>query len=268
MGKLDYLMEDEEEALRLDIKTDLERVKKQALWAGIKPGMRVADVGCGSGRVSSILYKLVEPNGEVVGIDFSEERISYAITHYGRKGIKFIRKNILSPLEDIGFFDFVWVRYVLQYYREESFNIVENISKILQENGIICLIDQDYNCLTHYQIPYRLEKTIFDIIKNLEKDMNFDPYVGRKLYSYLYDLGYTDIRIDFFINAVYGQLKERDAFNWLKKIEVISQKINYDYPEYNGNFEHFFEEIKKFLTDPRRFTYTPVILCRGVKASL
>ena len=51
-------MEDAEEAVRLDIKTDAIVVEKQALWAGIKPGMRVADIGCGSGKTNSILLKL------------------------------------------------------------------------------------------------------------------------------------------------------------------------------------------------------------------
>lgn len=34
-----YLMENEKETYRLDVKTDKKVVKKQALWAGIKPGM-------------------------------------------------------------------------------------------------------------------------------------------------------------------------------------------------------------------------------------
>lgn len=38
-----YLMKGEGEALRLDIKTDSVLVEKQVLWAGIEPGMRVAD---------------------------------------------------------------------------------------------------------------------------------------------------------------------------------------------------------------------------------
>ena len=44
MTKLSYLMENESETYRLDIKTDENIVKEQALWAGIKPGMRVADL--------------------------------------------------------------------------------------------------------------------------------------------------------------------------------------------------------------------------------
>jgi cyclopropane fatty-acyl-phospholipid synthase-like methyltransferase len=45
--------------------------------AGLKPGMRVQDIGCG-GRVSLLLAQLVEPAGPVVGIDNSPEAVNAA----------------------------------------------------------------------------------------------------------------------------------------------------------------------------------------------
>ncbi len=47
-------MERDEETFRLDMKTDAKIIENQALWAGIKPGMRVADLGFGSGKTSFI----------------------------------------------------------------------------------------------------------------------------------------------------------------------------------------------------------------------
>lgn len=58
---LDYFMESDEEILRLEVKTKVEDVNRQALWAGIKPGMRVADIGCGPGITSDALLQLVQP---------------------------------------------------------------------------------------------------------------------------------------------------------------------------------------------------------------
>ena len=40
-----YLMENPEEAVRLDVKTDLEEVRKQAMLCGIRRGARVLDAG-------------------------------------------------------------------------------------------------------------------------------------------------------------------------------------------------------------------------------
>lgn len=266
MEDFEYLMESEDEVIRLDLKTDNKVIENQALWAGIRPGMRVADICCGSGKTTFILHQLAQPGGITVGIDGSEDRINYAKQKYGGDGIEFRRKNILEPLGELGMFDLVWVRFALEYYLSNSFDIVRNISGIVKPGGILCLIDLDNNCLSHYGLSEKLEKTILGFMKDLQEKANFDPYAGRKLYSYLYDLGYQDIDVDVGAHhLIYGELKNIDAFNWLKKIEITSRKINYQFDGYEGGYEEFLGEFKRFFLDPGRFTYTPIILCRGHK---
>ena len=261
-----YLMESDEETLRLDLKTDRNIVKRQALWAGIKPGMRVADLGYGSGKTTYCLNELVQPGGEVVGLDVSKDRIKYAEENYCDPKIKYICRNICDPLDDLGQFDFVWVRFVLEYYRSTSFEIVENISRILKPGGILCLIDLDYNCLSHFGLSQRLEKTIFEITNILEKNCEFDPYIGRKLYSFLFDLDFKEIQVDLAPHhLIYGHLKEVDAFNWKQKFEIAARNSGCTFKEYQGRSEAFYEEFLLFFEDRRRFTYTPVISCSGCK---
>ena len=48
-----YLMENLEENIRLEFKTDPKAVRKQALWCGLKPGLRVLDAGIS--RVEAII---------------------------------------------------------------------------------------------------------------------------------------------------------------------------------------------------------------------
>ena len=266
MLDFEYLMESEEEAYRLDTKTDANVIEKQALWAGIQPGMRVADVCSGSGKTTSILHKLVQPGGKVVGVDASERRIAYARAHYSAEGIEFTRKDIKEPLDELGTFDFVWVRFVLEYFRSNAFEIVRNVSQVVKPGGILCLIDLDHNCLSHFGLSERLERTLFELVGALEKKANFDPYAGRKNYSYLYRLGYQNL--DAHVGAhhlIYGELKDVDAYNWIKKIEVASKKINFEFTEYEGGYEHFMGEFKQFFNNPIRFTYTPIISVRGYK---
>ena len=74
-----YLMEHPDEALRLDIKTNPEEVRKQARMCGIGPGARVLDAGCGSGKTTSILHELLQPGGEVVGVAQHPLRLEPAI---------------------------------------------------------------------------------------------------------------------------------------------------------------------------------------------
>src|SRR5437016_9650225 len=48
------------------------------LRAGLKPGMRVVDIGCGIGSVTCSLADMVGPSGEVVGVDMSADQIEQA----------------------------------------------------------------------------------------------------------------------------------------------------------------------------------------------
>jgi SAM-dependent methyltransferase len=233
-------MESEEESIRLDLKTDPKTIKKQAIWAGLKPGMRVADLGCGPGKTTFFLNKLVQPN--------------------------VLLGDIRNPLDNLGLFDFIWIRFVLEHYCSTSFDIVKNISSLLKPGGIICLIDLDYNCLRHFGLSDRLNIAICEIMKNLEKKADFDPYVGIKLYSFLFDLGYQDIDVSLDAHhLIFGELKETDEFNWRKKVEIAGKNSGYKFEEYERGYEEFFEEFKQFFSDPRRFTYTPIISCRGCK---
>ncbi|EFK10178.1 methyltransferase domain protein [delta proteobacterium NaphS2] len=265
-----YLMENDEEAFRLDIKTDPEAVREQARWCGLSPGMRVLDAGCGPGRVTSVLHEVTQPNGSILGVDYSTARIEYAIKNFGtgKTGIDFRIHDLRNPLKDVGLFDLIWVRFVLEYNRTEAVKIVHNLSDCLKPDGCLCLLDLDYNCLSHYELPQKMEKILLQAMSVAELANNFDPYVGRKLYSYLYDLGYKNIRMDMKAHhLIYGKVKEPDLFNWTKKMEVGSQRASNIFEGYPGGQKKFFADFTKFFNDPRRFTYTPLILCKGLKPS-
>ena len=199
-----YIMEGEEEAIRLDLKTDPDTIKRQALWAGLQPGMRVADMGCGPGKTSFHLNELVKPDGSVIGIDISNQRITHALSHYQNQGVEYLLGDMRNSMSHLGEFDFIWVRFVLEHYRTTSFDIVRNIAKVLKNKGILCLIDLDHNCLSHYGISPKLNNAILCIMANLEKNANFDPYCGRKLYSYLYDLGTKRYKLTYPCTIFFG----------------------------------------------------------------
>lgn len=262
-----YLMENQEEAIRLELKTNREAVIEEALWCGVRPGMRVLDAGCGSGKTTSILYDLVQPGGSIVGIDYSKERIQYARDHYGNEdGLTFHESDLRNNLGNFGTYDLIWVRFVLEYNRVESFNIVKNLTECLNPEGVLCLLDLDYNCLNHYEMKPHFESILKDVMNKMDAEFNFDTYAGRKLYSYLYDLHYRSISMHMKAHhLIYGEIKEEDTFNWIKKIEVAGRKLGDLFDTYPGGHKQLVADFQSLLLDPRRFTYTPLILCKGMR---
>jgi ubiquinone/menaquinone biosynthesis C-methylase UbiE len=260
-----YLMESEDEITRLELKTDVEEVRKQAMWCGVKPGLRILDLGCGTGKTTEILFDLIQPGGSITGVDSSEERINYAREHHGGKaGIEFCVCDLQNPPQDLGQFDIIWVRFVLEYFRAESLDIVKTLKQNLKPGGYLCLLDLDHNCLNHYGLSENTEKILYELMERLDREYNFDTYAGRKLYSYLYDNGYEDIEVDLMPHhLIYGEVKDTDAFNWIKKAEMASTTLSDLFEKYNGGYESFYKDFKKYFYDPRRFIYTSLILCKG-----
>jgi ubiquinone/menaquinone biosynthesis C-methylase UbiE len=56
--------------------------------AGLKAGMRVLDIGSGSGDVAFLAARLVGPTGSVLGIDRDPAQIKFAETRAKAEGVK------------------------------------------------------------------------------------------------------------------------------------------------------------------------------------
>jgi cyclopropane fatty-acyl-phospholipid synthase-like methyltransferase len=61
-----------------------ERLLRQA---GLKPGMRVLDLGCGIGDVSLLAAGVVGPSGLVVGVDQSPEQLPWLRAEFAIKAL-------------------------------------------------------------------------------------------------------------------------------------------------------------------------------------
>jgi ubiquinone/menaquinone biosynthesis C-methylase UbiE len=261
-----YIMEGADEVRRLEIKTEASVVERFARMAGLAEGMRVVDAGCGPGLTTSVLRSIVGSRGSALGFDISQARIDRALEAYAGPGTSFVVRDFRKPLEGIGSFDFAWIRFGLEYYKAECFDIARNLSDLLPPGGTLCLVDLDHNCLNHWGIPERLEKALVSVTRQLEAESNFDPYAGRKLYSHLYRMGYRDIRVEAAAHhLIYGELRGADEYNWGKKVEVLTRNPEVQLPGYSGA-EEFYEDFMAFFRDPGRFTYTPVIAAWGRKA--
>jgi ubiquinone/menaquinone biosynthesis C-methylase UbiE len=128
-----------------------ERLKMQAqflqqwseqffLSAGLEPGMRVLDVGCGMGDVSLLAAKLVGPSGRVTGIDRDPvviEKARERICHEGSEmQIELLHTDLLSFHADRQF-DAVVGRYVLLFQPDPVVAIAHAAEQVRPEGIIV-----------------------------------------------------------------------------------------------------------------------------------
>lgn len=184
--------------------TELEILKRQAesavslekkIWkeAGLMPDMNVLDMGCGSGITSSYMAEYVHA-GSVLGVDLSETLIENA-EHLKQtrniSNLKFKVGDIYSLKPSGGEFDFIYCRFLFQHLKEPE-KALRNLAGILKPKGIMCIVDIDDSWLTLYPESEDVGSLISRSARSQKADGG-DRYVGRKLASYLYSAGFSEI---------------------------------------------------------------------------
>lgn len=135
-----YDFEIGEEGLDYDILDASYNPSTQAfiLEAGLKPGMKVLDVGCGAGVMTAWFAKQVGPQGMVTAIDNSEDQLNVTIRRLKAEHISNVNTRVLSAY-DIGQlnekYDFIYCRFLLHHLHSPR-NTVKIFYENLKPNGI------------------------------------------------------------------------------------------------------------------------------------
>jgi ubiquinone/menaquinone biosynthesis C-methylase UbiE len=260
-----YLMESESEGKRIFEKTDPEATRSQLILAGLRKGMNCLDVGCSSGAATIELADLCAP-GEVTGVDISQSHLleaEQAANDRRTNNAIFVHGNIYSlPFDDNGF-DFVWVRFLLEYLKEPLVAISE-AKRVARPGGLVVCADLDGNCLFHYPISPRLEAGLNKVMTKLS-EIGFDPWVGRKLYHYYRVVGFSQVSAQVFTHhLIAGEPCERERNNWHAKIDTLHAKLAESFSK-QEEAEYLVTGMKALIDSPDTFTYSPLIMMIGTK---
>lgn len=112
--------------------------------AGISEGMRVLDVGCGSGCVSLMAARLVGPSGAVVGMDRSPQALALARQRADAEHLQhvtFIEGDLINPTCQ-GSFDALIGRFVLMYLPEPAIAL-QKLVQYVRKGGVIAFQEMD-----------------------------------------------------------------------------------------------------------------------------
>ena len=140
----------EQELMRYRMMATNAADNEAAEWsaAGILPGARIADVGCGPGAILRLLAERVGAEGQAVGIDADPSTVSMA--RQQTAGLPQVRVQVgQADATDLkrGAYDVVMCRHVLAHNggREEA--IVAHLASLAATGGCVYLVDVDATAL-------------------------------------------------------------------------------------------------------------------------
>ncbi len=269
-----YLMESDKESERLQIKSKAEKTREQLIDTGIlslEPGAFILDAGSGIGHAAEVIGDLLGEHGlasRVALLDQSEKRLAAARARMEvdpKSKYDYIPCDLTDiPLESDSA-DYIFCRFVFEYLQDPQ-AVFDELFRVLKPGGKLVLGDLDYNCMTHYPMDPQLEADLNDVMKALQDNQFFDPFMGRKIYSYFYRSGLNDIRVNFYAHHLfYGVLAPEDEFNWLAKLDRLIELEQKGTLKLKIDVERFKKNIHEFVKFPGRFSYTPLILVEGTK---
>lgn len=113
----------------------------------VRPGMRVLDLGCGTGDMAIAATEAVGPHGEVVGLDFSPQMLEVARQKYQRCRHEASGpfQSLLGCAEDLPIdgprFDVIVSGFVLRNLYAHIERILQGIHASLKPGGMISFLD-------------------------------------------------------------------------------------------------------------------------------
>jgi SAM-dependent methyltransferase len=142
------------EARRLEIQSRLYAPHTDHLLrlAGIGPGMRVLEVGCGLGDMTLQAARLVGPTGYVTGADVNADMVTAAqlrAEESGARNVAFVQARIPDIPVD-GPVDAVIGRLILMHLRDPA-EVVRGLRALVRPGGIISFQEVDVTYATSPQ---------------------------------------------------------------------------------------------------------------------
>ncbi len=180
--------------LERQVTTTLDLDRKIWIQAGLTTGMRVLDLGCGTGIIGCELAHAVQP-GEVIGVDLSEAMVQQAQTLKASKKIAnatFQSGDAYQLDFPDASFDFVYSRLLFQHLAE-PLRVLAEIYRVLKPGGRLCVMDVDEGWFSLYPEPPSLTLLCQQLV-TLQRSQGGDPYVGRKLGHHFQSAGFVGIQ--------------------------------------------------------------------------
>lgn len=157
--------------------------------AGLRPGMRVLDIGSGPGDVSLIAARLVGPTGSVLGVDAAPEMVALARDRAAENGFRTVHftqstVDAIAPDEPV---DAVIGRLILMHLPDPA-GALRRLSGFVRPGGVLAFAENDITATRSDPDLPLFAEVVAGIVRAFEA-MGLSPRFGTTLHTVFADAG-------------------------------------------------------------------------------
>ncbi len=188
-------------AARLEMQDEIygASTRQMMLDSGLRAGMRVLDLACGTGVVTHWIAKQLGPTGTVVGADINRKQLEYARAQWtqseGSRPPEFMEINaydIAFPSES---FDMVHCRLLLCHL-QRPLDALREIYRVLQRGGVLVCQDIVISSVFSYP-PSKVYEQAIALGHALARHLGVNYDFGAQLHLALMDAGFCSPEVRF-----------------------------------------------------------------------
>ena len=160
-------------------------------------------------------------------------------------------------------FDLVYSRMLLEYLRNKE-QAVREMVRVCRPGGTVLLQDLDGQLLWHYPEDAEMQRTSEKVVDALAAT-GFDPFVGRKLFSFAQKAGlqHIDVQVESY-HLIAGVVGPEILKQWELKLEIAAPQLKKVLGSETAAKEHA-KRFLEYLRRPDTLTYSTVFTVSGKK---
>lgn len=166
----------------------------RTLKSALKPGLRVLDIGCGTGAITKDIANIVGPTGSVVGIDNTVSFITEGKSLFSDiQNLELLHCDILD-FETEEKFDLIVSARTFQWISTVG-KAIDKIMTLLKPNGQISILDYNHEMINWLpKIPTSMQN-FYNMFLMWRKDAGMNNRIGFDMIDIFEEHGFAQIEV-------------------------------------------------------------------------
>jgi SAM-dependent methyltransferase len=213
---------------------------------GLRPGVRVLDVGCGSGELTGWMADLVGP-AEVVGVDVDLTVLSIARERWAEhpRTPRFVLADAALVPAALGRFDVVYARFLLSH-QTDPLRVLRNLRDLCRPGGVVAVEDVDITAMFCDPPSLAYDRST-ELYCQAAIGRGADPRLGPRLAGLLLAAGLEEIEagaVHPSFRAGEGKLMAALTLRSIRAAVLAGDLIDED------GFDEILDEVERLTDDP------------------